>query len=164
MYRRGQFWTKYCTVLFVNRGYVVGNRKGYPGADGSSGVEWHQASDLGPPSGPSGVVFGSRSFLYSRIATTMSIKLPKIKITAMIWPKPQASSPGWMFVLLRWTWSLCQYAFLYFDNRDTAHDQLECRNTIHRVSDGEMLRISYYEDLVQGTYTKERDTLTIFPS
>ena len=79
----------------------------------------------------------------------------------MIWPKPQAPSPGWMFVLLRWTWSLRQYAFHYFDNRDTAHDQLKGHNTIHHVSDGEMLQIPYYEDLVQRTYTKERDNLII---
>jgi hypothetical protein len=105
-------------------------------------MKWHQASGLEPPSG---VVF--RSSLYSRQATNMSIKLPKIKITAMIWPKPQASSPGWIFLLLRWTWSLCQYDFLSVDNRNTAHDQLEGRNAIHRVSDDEILQISYYEDL-----------------
>jgi hypothetical protein len=31
----------------------------------------------------------------------MSMRLPKSKITAMIWPKPQASSPGLMFERLR---------------------------------------------------------------
>jgi len=39
---------------------------------------------------------------HSRIAVTMSMKIPKVKITAMIWPNPHSFSPGWMIELLRW--------------------------------------------------------------
>jgi len=60
----------------------------------------------------------------------------------MIWPKPQASSPDWMFERLRWTWILHEYAFLLFDNANFTHDQLEGRNTIHGISYEEMLQVS----------------------
>jgi hypothetical protein len=100
------------------------------------GAEWHQASGSGSGSGP-GTELDEFPLLanHSRIATTMSIRLPKSKITAMIWPKPHADSPGLIFERLRWTWILGEYdTFLFFDNRNTTHDQLEGRNTIRRVS------------------------------
>jgi hypothetical protein len=44
------------------------------------------------------------------------MKLPNVKITAMIWPKPQAFSPGLMFERLRRAYGTHEYAFLFLDN------------------------------------------------